>query len=96
MQSVSAVLQNWLKRGIPVECYADLSKEDFEILPTEISLRRVADFLQGITAGDAGLGVHSRKRQIIIPRLEVCLLLLRQLRREPVDENYKRGDVKMK
>ena len=87
MRSINGTSPVWLKRVKPVECYADLSEEDFEVLPTKVSLRRVAHFLQGITARDAGLGVHPRERQVIIPRLEVCLLLLRQLRRKPVDES---------
>lgn len=64
----------------------DFCKKHFQILSTQVCLRCISPFFQNFTAGDTGLRVDAGKRQVIIPRFEVCLLLLCKLTRHPRED----------
>ena len=63
-----------------MEADADLGQERLEIFATEIRVRGIPNLLEHVAASLTRLSVHSRKGNVVISRLEVALLLLRELR----------------
>lgn len=71
---------------MPVERYADLGQEHFQVLTTEVLLCSISNSFKGLAARNTRLGVHTSERYVVVPRFEVTLLLLRQLQCKPVDD----------
>lgn len=72
---------------IPVERCPNLGQEHFVVLAAKILLCSIPHFLEGFAACHTRLGVDSRKGQVVVPRLEICSFLLRQLDRKPGDDS---------
>ena len=70
----------------PVECNTDLCQKDLQVLSTQVLLRRVPNFFEAFATRYAWLGIHPCERQVVVPRLEIITLLLRQLKGQPVDD----------
>ena len=66
-----------------MEGSTDLCEEDLEVFATQILLRSVADLLERLAAGVARLSVYTSEGDVVVARLEIGLLLFRELQSKP-------------
>lgn len=68
-----------------MERYANFGQECVQVLAVQVLFCSNPDFLENLTTLDARVCVDSRKRIIVIARLEVGFLLPGKLRSHPRD-----------
>jgi hypothetical protein len=71
-----------------MERYTNFRQEYLQVLAAQVLLCRDSDFLKDVATPNAGVGVNSRKRIVVIPGFEVRLFLLGELGCNPRDDRY--------